>query len=199
MTIREMKEKSRNILGNEIFGDKWLYCLLGFLIVDLIMGFTAPLILITYGFFQIGLTRSLIGLVKKEDEKFNFEKLVFGLKDENLVGHLILGLLNLLFVTLWSLLLIIPGVIKSYAYSLAYIIKNDHNDMEAIDILDESQKLMRGHKFDLFLLDLSFLGWYILGFLCLGVGILWVYPYHYLTRTQFLLEIYENKNEKLEF
>ena len=100
-------------------------------------------------------------------------------------GTLLLGLLSSLFTFLWGLLLVIPGVVKSYAYSQAVYVKVDHPDYDWRRCLDESIQMMKGHKMDLFVLDLSFIGWYIVGALCLGLGTLWVAPYHAATRTQF--------------
>ena len=68
---------------------------------------------------------------------------------------------------------------------MAYYIMVDHPEYTWKQCLDESQKMMKGHKGQLFCLDLSFIGWYIVGMLCLGLGVLWVYPYHHVARTEF--------------
>lgn len=72
-----------------------------------------------------------------------------------------------------------------YAYSMAYYIKLDHPDYGWKACIDESRRLMDGHKWEKFVLDLSFLGWIIVGSLCLGVGTLWVTPYMEATNAQF--------------
>ena len=93
-----------------------------------------------------------------------------------------------LFSFLWSLLLVIPGIVKAYAYSMAYYIKLDHPEYTWGQCLDQSQVMMKGYKMTLFIQDLSFIGWYIVGALCFGLGTLWVMPYHHAARSVF----YEN-------
>lgn len=88
-----------------------------------------------------------------------------------------LKLLQTLFVFLWSLLLIIPGIVKGYAYSMAPFIMAENPDMRPRDALDASEDLMEGHKAELFFLELSFIGWGLLSILTLGIGSLWLNPY----------------------
>jgi uncharacterized membrane protein len=86
-----------------------------------------------------------------------------------------LGILMFIFVFLWSLLLIIPGIVAAYRYRQAFYIMIDHPEMSALDCITASKKMMMGHKGELFVMDLSFLGWYLLCAVPF-VGI-WVYPY----------------------
>lgn len=88
-----------------------------------------------------------------------------------------LALLQSLFIALWSLLLIIPGIIKAYSYSMAPFIMAENPNMTAKEALAASSNLMDGHKADLFFLDLSFIGWAILSLLTLGIGDFWLNPY----------------------
>ena len=107
------------------------------------------------------------------------------------LGVLLIYIISTFFTFLWTLLFIIPGIIKSYAYSQAYLIYKDHIDrpdldkISALDCITESKELMRGQKMRLFILDLSFLGWVLVGFLTLGIGFLWITPYTTATRTAF--------------
>lgn len=82
-----------------------------------------------------------------------------------------------LFVFLWSLLLIIPGIIKAYQYILVPYILAENSDIEWQRALELSRKMTDGCKFDIFVLMLSFIGWYLLGMLALGIGTLFVIPY----------------------
>ncbi len=70
-----------------------------------------------------------------------------------------------IFVFLWSLLLIIPGIIKSISYSQAYFLIKDHPEYTVLEAISESRKRMNGHKARFFLLQLSFIGWAILSLL----------------------------------
>lgn len=67
------------------------------------------------------------------------------------------------YTLLWSVLLIVPGIIKFISYSMAYYILLDASEYTASEAIKKSQVLMKGHKLDLFLLSLSFIGWFILG------------------------------------
>ena len=82
-----------------------------------------------------------------------------------------------LYTFLWSLLLIIPGIIKSYSYSMALYILADNKGKSARECIAESVKMTDGHKMELFVLQLSFIGWILLSFLTLGILLIWVGPY----------------------
>ena len=82
-----------------------------------------------------------------------------------------------LFVALWSLLLIIPGIIKMFSYAMTPFILEENPELTANEAIDRSRAMMKGHKFDLFWLLLSFIGWGILCALTLGIGTLWLTPY----------------------
>lgn len=89
-----------------------------------------------------------------------------------------------LYTILWTLLLIIPGIVKRYAYRMVPYILSEEPDLEADDAIRRSMDMTRGHKWNMFVLDLSFIGWYILGALMLGIGIFFVHPYYEATYTQ---------------
>lgn len=82
-----------------------------------------------------------------------------------------------LFTFLWSLLFIIPGIIKSYSYSMSLYILAENQGKPALECINESKAMTKGHKFDLFVLGLSFLGWALLCVITLGIAAIWVTPY----------------------
>jgi len=84
-----------------------------------------------------------------------------------------------LFITLWSMLFIVPGIIAMYRYRLAYYILLDDPDKGPLQCIRESKAIMRGHKKELFLLDLSFIGWVLLITLSAGILGIWILPYIY--------------------
>jgi uncharacterized membrane protein len=90
-----------------------------------------------------------------------------------------INILMYIFVLLWSLLLIVPGIIAIYRYRLAIYIMLDHPEYSALQCIRESKRMMRGRKGELFVLDLSFLGWYLLG--AIPVAMVWVLPYTSIT------------------
>lgn len=92
--------------------------------------------------------------------------------------HKVLGMFLMdLKVLLWTLLLIIPGIIMTFAYAMTPYILEEHPEIGAWDASTRSREMMKGHKFDLFWLYLSFIGWVILGILTFGIGYFWLSPY----------------------
>ncbi|MGM9746185.1 MAG: DUF975 family protein [Paludibacteraceae bacterium] len=94
-----------------------------------------------------------------------------------------------IYVMLWSLLLVIPGIIKAYSYAMSYYVALDHPDWNAEQCIQESMRLMSGHKMKLFLLDLSFIGWGLLCILTFGIGLLWLAPYISISHAHFYEEL----------
>ena len=86
-------------------------------------------------------------------------------------------LLMYIFIILWSFLLFIPGIIKAFSYAMTPFILEENPELSANEAIDRSRAMMKGHKFDLFWLLLSFIGWFLLSLLTLGIGGLWLSPY----------------------
>ncbi|MBE6704186.1 MAG: DUF975 family protein [Ruminococcaceae bacterium] len=100
-----------------------------------------------------------------------------------------------LFTFLWSLLFIIPGIIKSLSYSMAMYIMADEPGIDALDAINKSARMMEGHRMELFLLELSFIGWGLLCVVTLGIASVYVVPYEQTTMTNFYFYVkgeYEN-------
>lgn len=112
---------------------------------------------------------------KRTGEAVKIEQLFDGFKD---YGRVVLtGLLSTIYILLWSLLFIIPGIIKSLSYSQTFYILKDYPELKNNAAIELSMAMMKGHKFDYFCLTLSFIGWIFLGILTLGIGFLWISPY----------------------
>ena len=95
-----------------------------------------------------------------------------------------------LFIWLWSLLFVIPGIIKSYSWRMVPFSLRDEPELSAKEVLLRSQGMMRGHKWHAFLLDLSFLGWILLGLLTFGVlNLFWTQPYIQNTNAALYLKL----------
>lgn len=113
------------------------------------------------------------------------------------VGKIILiGILMFIFVLLWSLLLFIPGIIAAYRYSQAFYIMLDNPDMSALDCIRASKEMMRGHKLELFVLELSFFGWAILCALTFGILYIWYMPYFQVTYANFYKAVAGNRGSQ---
>lgn len=96
---------------------------------------------------------------------------------ENFSTSLVAYLLMCLFIFLWTLLLIIPGIIAAFAYSMTFYIIADDNSIGAMDALKKSKEMMQGNKWKLFCLYWRFFGWSLLCLLTLEIGYLWLVPY----------------------
>ncbi len=114
--------------------------------------------LLVYGPATVGLASYFMHLVRTKDQSFLncFEGF------ESFGRSFVLGLLILLFTSLWTMLFIVPGIVAAYRYSMAPMILRDRPDLSPMDCIRESKRIMNGNKGSLFRLDLSFIGWFIL-------------------------------------
>ncbi len=94
-------------------------------------------------------------------------------------------LLQFIFVFLWTLLLIIPGIIAALSYALTFFIIIDNNSIVPLEAITKSKEMMRGNKGKLFCLYFRFLGWGILCIFTLGIGMLWLAPYMMVSAAKF--------------
>ena len=100
-----------------------------------------------------------------------------------------LGLLTYMFQMLWSIFFIIPGVLKMYDHALIYYVLIDNPSLSPIDIISRSKEMMKGKRWRLFKLDMSFIGWYLLSLLTGGLLLFFVLPYHQVARAAFYEDI----------
>ena len=129
----------------------------------------------------------------REGKDIQVEKLFDGFHDYGrILGTM---LLVCVYTILWMLLLIIPGIIKAYSYVLTPYILKDHPELKFNQAIEESMRLMNGNKMKLFLLDLSFIGWFLLCLLTFGIGFLWLHPYVYTAHAAFYEDLVKNEAE----
>jgi len=150
--------------------------------------FTALRIFIGYP-LEVGGRRYFIKSAQYADNKGCF---TFAFTGGNYKGILTTMLLKGIYNFLWYLLFIIPGIVKSYSYSMVPYILAENPNIGATRAIELSKKMTHGHKASMFVLDLSFIGWYLLGVLALGVGTLFVLPYDYATKAELYLVLKEN-------
>lgn len=153
----------------------WLASELGSVLLDLLL---------------IGISFTLLDLVDNNYKEENYFTAVFAIfTRDRILPVFITWLLSYVFIVLWSLLLIVPGIIKSLSYSQAEFIVKDMTDagqeVAATEAINKSRELMNGHKWEYFLLELSFIGWDLLGCLSLGIGFLWILSYIKATEAEY--------------
>jgi uncharacterized membrane protein len=115
----------------------------------------------------------------------------FGCWGRNVWGMFLVGV----FTFLWSLLLIVPGIVNFYAYAMTPYILVDNPELSANQAINMSREMMKGHKFDLFFLQLSFIGLIFLSIFTLGIGLLWVMPYMMTAQAAFYQDIKKEYNK----
>lgn len=167
---------------------KWGYALISLLLYSIIAYFLGIVVfgaLLLSSCVLIGINNVFISISK--GEKDDYGKILDGFKDSTALGQrVLLSLLKTVFILLWTLLFYIPGIVKSYAYSLAEFISYKNPAYSWKECLDESQEKMKGHKMDLFLFDLSFILMYILSIFTCGILLLYVIPYHMAARIEYI-------------
>lgn len=138
----------------------------------------------------VGLVNGFKSLFTDGDDKVlsNEFKIGFG----NYWHHVWGMFLNRFFVFLWSLLLFVPGIIKTLSYAMTNYILVDKPELSANEAINLSKDMMYGHKFDLFYLYLSFAGWFILCLFTFGIGFLWFFPYAQTAQASFYLDVKED-------
>ena len=137
-------------------------------------------------FFIAGLNFTALDLVRNKDAKVGFGQTLLRVFNSRYFW-LVLGsqILMRLAISVGTMLLIVPGIMLQYGLMLVPFVLYDSREhqshVDLFKVLADSYRITRGHKFDLFVLQLSFLGWYLLGFFTLGVAFIWIYPYTQLT------------------
>ena len=193
MTMMPENKEIRAIARGELKGN-WtqpvlctlVYLLVGagIAVIPFVGSIAALLVTVPLSF---GFILTFLGFMRNQnrDEMVGQPFKVFNEYGRYLGGSLLVSI----FTILWALLLIIPGIIKAYAYAMTPYIMKDQPELSAVDCIDRSMSMMNGYKWKLFLLDLSFIGWALLCILTLGIGMLWLNPYVYCSRAQFYEEL----------
>ncbi|MBE6620456.1 MAG: DUF975 family protein [Ruminococcaceae bacterium] len=166
----------------------WGVAILAYLLYSLIIGALSTTgigSLILAGPLYAGLIAVFVQLARTGSTKIEgmFENLTKGF-----VNKMLTYILVQVYTFLWALLFIIPGIVKGYSYSMAFYIMNDNPEMGANEAITRSREMMNGHKWQLFCLHFSFIGWILLSILTFGILTIFVAPYMQAAEAEF----YEN-------
>lgn len=137
------------------------------------------------GAIQLGWSKFNLNMVRNRPAKFRD---LFSCFDRLGTGFCMVFLMGL-FTFLWSLLLIVPGIIATYRYALTPYLLAEHPEMGVLDAIRESGRLMKGNKWRMFCLDFSFIGWALLVPFTFGIGTLWLTPYVYAAHAAFYEDV----------
>ena len=186
-------------MARESLKDKWGIAIATFLIYALIIGivelssetypFVNLILLLISGPLSLGIAKFTINISRNQEARIEqlFESF------SNFKTSTGAYLLTVLFTLLWTLLLIIPGIIAALSYSMTFYIIADDDSIGAMDAIDKSKKMMYGHKWKYFRLLLRIFGLSLLCILTLGIGFLWLLPYAQMSTTKFYEDIKENQ------
>lgn len=156
---------------------------------------TAPILTVVLsGFLSVGMARFYLNLADRKKAQISdlFSQIPhFG-------NVLVYMLLSTIFIFLWSLLFLVPGIIAALGYAMAPYILAEHPEISAPDALKMSKQMMKGNKGKLFRLQLSFIGLSLLCVLTFGIGYLFLFPYMQASVAEFFNEVSGKNIEKMQ-
>lgn len=183
--------------AREVLSTNWGLAIVTFLLYSIVVGFIqaipyiGPVVMfIVGGPFAFGLAYFALNFSRQTNPKI--EDIFNGFSE---FGRAFTAyLLTNLFIFGWMLLLIVPGIIKAYAYSMTYYIMLDDKTISVTDAITKSREIMDGNKFKLFCLGCRFIGWGLLCILTLGIGFLWLIPYISISMAKFYDDVATTDN-----
>jgi len=181
-------------MARESLKGKWGVAIGTFLIYGLIMSSfgamhsVGVISLLIAGPMALGAATFSLSISRSKEARL--EQIFDGFR--NYANALVTHLLMTLYIVLWMLLLIIPGIIAALSYSMVFYILADDKSLKPKEVLDKSKKMMDGYKMKMFNLCLRFFLLALLCILTLGIGFLWLIPYINITMAKFYDDIKEN-------
>lgn len=184
-SCRSVRESAWNALrGNWLFA-----CLVGFIYESISVVVRVPmdddslfwcsvsfLVAVFESVLSLGFFGCFLDIVRKKPLRFS--RMLSGYSSVRFFLKVLwMEILASVFIFLWMLLLVIPGIVKSFSYSLSYFILLDHPEYSARGAISRSAEMMRGHKWELLKLLLSFWKWWLLAIVTCGIAMIWVFPY----------------------
>jgi uncharacterized membrane protein len=136
---------------------------------------------------------SIFSLAISRDKNPQFEQIFYGFKKFGV--SLGAYLLFIIFIFLWALLLIVPGLIAAISYSMTFYLIADNDGLGPLDAIKKSKQMMYGHKWKYFCLGLRLTGWALLCIVTLGIGFLWLMPYMNVSFAKFYDDLLKMSNE----
>lgn len=181
---------------------RWDKAVIAMLIVFAILGFVGNIISIPFGAegvagqsvstlwallcLPLSWAASVFFLRISRGEEVDYGQLFDGFRGwDEYLRIFLTEFLKGLYTFLWTLLLIVPGIMKSYSYAMTDFVLKDEPELKYDAAIERSMQMMEGHKADLFWLDLSFIGWILLSILTFGIGFLFLMPYIETAHAQF--------------
>jgi len=156
----------------------FIYVMIAALILAAVYFILGSIISVGYARFNLNLIDRLEGTFEDLFAYFSYWKTTAAAK-----------FLRNIYILLWSLLFVIPGIIASFSYAMTDYILAENPAMSASEAISRSKEMMEGNRFRLFCLEFSFIGWSILCAFTLGIGNLWLTPYRQAATAAFYREV----------
>ena len=184
--VSKVVEKVNDNLGNGILDSSWGRMFFGVVAAcSVFLGIYQIAIFIVGGAVELGMNKFFIKQAYGQKAEIRDEFSCFSNFGKALGLRIVAGI----FIGLWSLLFVIPGIIAAYRYSMAFYIMAENPNIGVMEAIDQSKAMMAGHKWRLFCLDISFIGWMILGIFTMGIGYLFLNPYMRAAQAHFYLDL----------
>lgn len=177
----EIRENYENLIHSE-YGRIVLSYLSGMAGIFLVY---IVVVIIIGGTMKLGYVRFNRNLLDRANPQFTD---IFSRFDRFGDGFL-LQLLSFIYIFLWTLLFVIPGIIAAFRYAMAPYILEENPNMTASEAINCSKEMMRGNKWRLFCLHISFIGWFFVCIFTCGIGFLWLGPYVAAAEAAFFYEV----------
>ncbi len=185
--VKENKELM--LEAREALSGKWGLAVITFFVYSLLLAILSVIpffgtlaVLLIAGPMAVGIAIFSLKISRNENAKFEQIFEGFGNYGTTLGAYLLM----VLFIFLWMLLLIIPGIIAAISYSQTfYILADDDSGLDSMGALSKSKEMMNGYKWKYFCLGLRFIGWALLCILTFGIGFLWLTPYIQISNAKF--------------
>lgn len=177
-----IREESKDLGFEEILGE-FSPELLGILMAGLVMIMVISMVYALFVGYPMLVGRGRFFMAGREED-MELRDLFYAFTSGSYLHIVKTMFLVELYTALWSLLFVIPGIIKHYEYFFVPYLLSENPTMDTRRAFELSKEMTRGRKWNIFLLEMSFLGWYFLGTICCGIGILFVMPYYQATMAE---------------
>ena len=144
----------------------------------------------------IGLVACYLDLARKVEP--SYARLFLGYRHiEFFLRIVITEIVQYILLVLWFLLLIVPGIMKAYSYTMTELILVEHPEYSPLQAITASREMMYGHRWEFFCLQARFWAWWLLVSFTFGIAALWVYPYYMTAKSKFYLELKERAETRI--
>ncbi len=184
-----IRQKAKATLDNKPFKSGWLWPLLILMIQSAVISALGSLSLVVSAVIGVASATYFMALARRTAEAGSI-KTYFLAYRHKIGSNIVLSVIQGLDLLLWGFVPFM-GIIKHYSYAMTYYIKVENPDLTANEVITKSREMMFGYKWKLFCLDLSFIGWYLLELITLGVASLWIAPYKAAAYAHFYEELKE--------